>query len=196
MISHSATRIGLLLAGGQSKRMGQDKALLQWKESTLLEHQLSTLRVAIGSDQVYVSGVRPGTNFIPDETPGLGPIEGLRSTLSYLQKNKIGWQSLLVMPLDMPFLPASALKELLSTLGENDFVQFADRELPIALRNTTSAVELLDKLKNEKNHRLRSFQNFLGGLRGHCLPTLNPQIFENLNTQKDYREAISAADIT
>ena len=46
----------LLLAAGESTRMGQLKALLPWRGSTLLEHQLSSLAEAGVSRTVVVLG--------------------------------------------------------------------------------------------------------------------------------------------
>ena len=43
----------LLLAAGESRRMGQLKALLPWKGSTLLAHQISALSGA-GIDRIVV----------------------------------------------------------------------------------------------------------------------------------------------
>ena len=45
--------VALLLAAGESRRMGQLKALLPWRGAPLLSHQVSTLRQA-GADRVVV----------------------------------------------------------------------------------------------------------------------------------------------
>ena len=45
--------IAILLAAGESRRMGQLKALLPWQGSTLLEHQVNALLEG-GADQVVV----------------------------------------------------------------------------------------------------------------------------------------------
>lgn len=45
--------VAILLAAGESSRMGQSKALLPWQGHTLLEHQVGVL-VAGGADRVIV----------------------------------------------------------------------------------------------------------------------------------------------
>ena len=48
-----AATTAILLAAGESRRMGQLKALLQWQGASLLEHQVKTL-LAAGADRVVV----------------------------------------------------------------------------------------------------------------------------------------------
>jgi CTP:molybdopterin cytidylyltransferase MocA len=47
---------GLLLAAGESTRMGTIKALLEWEGTTLLEYQVSQLRAARLGEVVVVLG--------------------------------------------------------------------------------------------------------------------------------------------
>ena len=58
------TLIGLVLAGGQSRRMGQDKALMRYQGSTLIERASSLLKAA-GCDEVLIS--RNAPNFLNDK---------------------------------------------------------------------------------------------------------------------------------
>ena len=53
MGSNSGPTIAILLAAGESRRMGQLKALLPWQGSTLLEHQVNALLEG-GADRVVV----------------------------------------------------------------------------------------------------------------------------------------------
>ena len=48
-----AATTAILLAAGESRRMGQLKALLQWQGASLLQHQVKTL-LAAGVDRVVV----------------------------------------------------------------------------------------------------------------------------------------------
>src|ERR1700712_1952350 len=88
--------IGLILAGGLSSRMGEDKALMQIHGLSMLDHTARVLR-DMGADLVAVSGSRPGG--IPDHWPVAGPVGGMASAARVLPD-----ADLLVVPVDMPRL--------------------------------------------------------------------------------------------
>lgn len=69
---------GIVLAGGLSSRMGQDKALLRWQGRSLLAHMCALLQAA-GAQTLRVSGsypVLPGVESVPDLVPRCGPLGG------------------------------------------------------------------------------------------------------------------------
>ena len=103
---------GLLLAGGESSRMGRDKALLPWAGTTLLEHQLTTLR-STGAREVFISArdadkyAHAGAPIICDEGARCGPLGGLCTALT-----KIGSPLLLVLAIDLPAMSSAFLRAL------------------------------------------------------------------------------------
>jgi len=100
-------RAALVLAGGQSTRMGRDKAMLPWHGRPLLDHMIGLAREA-GIDHVYVGGDRPGYRSIPDLEPGRGPLGGLASAAAMLPDGR-----LLVLAVDMPRLTPGLLRALM-----------------------------------------------------------------------------------
>ena len=103
---------GLLLCGGRSSRMGQDKALLQlsgpFGAESLLQRGLRLLREA-GCGGVWLSGDYPGFAAIPDEPAwyGRGPLAGIASALQRYPEAR--W---LILPVDMPGMDAPLLRAL------------------------------------------------------------------------------------
>jgi molybdopterin-guanine dinucleotide biosynthesis protein A len=103
---------GLLLCGGRSSRMGQDKALLQLSgplgAESLLQRGLRLLREA-GCGGVWLSGVYPGFACIPDHPSwaGRGPLAGIASALQRYPEAR--W---LILPVDMPGMDAPLLRAL------------------------------------------------------------------------------------
>ena len=105
---------GFVLAGGQSSRMGRDKALLQFAGRPLIEHALEIL------DQVGLSAAIAGatpsaraslSSFAPliqDAFPGRGPLSGICAALAATSARYA-----VFLPVDLPFLPPSLLVFLL-----------------------------------------------------------------------------------
>jgi molybdopterin-guanine dinucleotide biosynthesis protein A len=109
--SVSVRAAGFVLAGGQSTRMGQDKALLMLGGEPLVKRALSKLKevcaevaVAGGSEALQRFG-----HVIADKNPGCGPLGGI---VAALEQSSFEWN--LFLPVDAPFVPVSALKALLS----------------------------------------------------------------------------------
>lgn len=100
--------IGIVLAGGKSSRMGQSKALLNYKGKPLLDHMIGLLEQLDLSD-VYVSGDITDYNCIVDEHKYAGPARAIHNVLL-----KIGsYDGVLFIPVDMPFLQPELLRILL-----------------------------------------------------------------------------------
>ena len=76
------TLYSLLLAGGKSSRMGQDKRFLVFQGQTLVERSLALLQNT-GSDQLLISGELAGYKSIPDLLPDSGPLGGLHAALHH-----------------------------------------------------------------------------------------------------------------
>lgn len=101
---------GIILAGGASSRMGQNKAELQLQGTSLLAWQTEKLR-KLGITDILLSGqncpVLPDTRVIPDVYPGRGPLSGLHACLKAAKNS-----SCLVLSVDVPMVPLSALSQL------------------------------------------------------------------------------------
>ena len=96
-----------VLAGGQSKRFGTDKAEAVFRGRTLLKiaidaAQQARMRVLV----VGRHGTQPEVGYLMDDHPGLGPIGGLRTALRHTM------QPLILCGCDMPLLNAQAFQAL------------------------------------------------------------------------------------
>ena len=103
---------GIILAGGKSARMGQDKALLPVDGQPLIEHVAAILRplvneivVVADSPEKYTSSIG---RIVADLLPGAGPVGGILTGLTAL-----GEGSHIVVACDMPKLNARVLQFLL-----------------------------------------------------------------------------------
>lgn len=72
---------GFVLAGGQSRRMGRDKALMEWREETLLDRAVRILSTAAHDVRIVGRGGRGGRAGFEDRIPGQGPLGGVLTAL-------------------------------------------------------------------------------------------------------------------
>jgi molybdopterin-guanine dinucleotide biosynthesis protein A len=102
---------GVVLAGGQSKRMGRDKALLELGGRTLIARVLDKL--ALLCDELIISANErdPYTHLagrvVPDVIPGRGALGGIHAGLAAMRNERA-----VVVACDMPFLNVSFLRFL------------------------------------------------------------------------------------
>jgi molybdopterin-guanine dinucleotide biosynthesis protein A len=104
-------------AGGESSRMGRDKALLPLAGKPLIEHVLS--KVADLGDELIITSNRPeslaylGVKIASDRAPDGGTLQGLRTALAAATHPRV-----LVVACDMPFLNRPLLEYLLDRSRE------------------------------------------------------------------------------
>src|SRR5579862_9486242 len=80
---------GIVLAGGKSARMGQDKACLPYRGTTLLAHVVATVRSVAGpvlvvADVAEKYALPDRMPVVGDLFPGTGPLGGLVTGLSHV----------------------------------------------------------------------------------------------------------------
>jgi len=101
---------GLVLAGGQSKRMGKDKAFLKFQGKTFLRNILESLDkyctqiviVINKKESLYeneIKNLNAEITFVKDKYPYEGPLNGILSSLEFI-KNELVY----ITPCDTPLL--------------------------------------------------------------------------------------------
>jgi len=125
---------GLILAGGMSSRMGQDKALMCRDHRDMfayIDDQLSALKlnnINISRNASQIPRLSP-YKVIADQVIGQGPLGGIHAAAQCIHAD-----GLLIVPIDMPFITSSDLKMLI-TVGrmQRKPVYFDDCYLPLFL---------------------------------------------------------------
>lgn len=122
MTFQSIDCLGVVLAGGLSSRMGQDKSQLSRHK---LSHQNKTTNSSVSSEismldfskqllsdagikNIVVSGDK---HQIPDRIPNSGPVGGIYSVLAHYPEH-LQPKSLLILPVDLPLMTARDLTKL------------------------------------------------------------------------------------
>lgn len=173
--------VGLVLAGGRSSRMGEDKAMLRIDGRSLLERTVRALRDA-GAERVAISGTRAGG--IADRWPGTGPVGGIASAMHALPDGE--W---LVVPVDMPRLGSAVLAPLLAE-SRLAATHWQGHPLPMRLTMDAAAREALDELVTRPGRAcsIAALQARLGAT-ALSLDGLDTRLLVNCNTPDEWREA-------
>ena len=150
----NTTLIGLVLAGGQSRRMGQDKALMRYQGRTLIDNA-SLLLQSASCDKVLISRNAPG--FLNDKIEDAGPLSGVHAVLDALSQsdNHNGNPcELLVLPVDMPQMTPELLRILVSRGREAEKACYVEnRFLPFFLPVAQNTQALLANYLVEQSKR-------------------------------------------
>lgn len=140
----------IILAGGFSSRMGQDKAALPLAGTTFLQYMTDKLR-SIGIEEIIVSGWEDcpiGTTYVPDVHPHRGPLSGIHAGLLAVQN-----PSALVIPVDMPLISEKTLLALAHAHGEKAITVLESEPIPGIFDAKLAPV--CEELMRGQNHSLR-----------------------------------------
>ena len=124
----------VLLAGGESRRMGRDKATIEVDALPLWRRQLQILR-ELNPEEIFVSArtapswLPPKVELLLDEPPSRGPLSGLAQALARMQTTH-----LIALAVDMPFMTSSELQYLCNLVkaGAGVVPVIGDRTEPLA----------------------------------------------------------------
>lgn len=111
----------VLLAGGRSRRMGCDKAMLRLGEQPIV--QVLAMRLHELTNQVFLSANDPpayaflGLHTIPDIYPSRGPLAGLHAAMLQTLRPLV-----LVLACDLPSVPTSLLRHMIECSTGFDIV--------------------------------------------------------------------------
>jgi molybdopterin-guanine dinucleotide biosynthesis protein A len=181
----------VLLAGGESRRMGQDKALLLFRGKPLWQLQLDLLR-KMQPVETFVSARfdpswRPAdVQFISDIAPACGPLGGLASTLA-----KIRTGHLLALAIDMPLMKGEYLHSLCDQIEPECGVlpMIGDRAEPLAAIYPKSAATDLVEALSGSDFSLQLLTRklvTLGKLRFVNVSKDEQKYFRNFNKPEDF----------
>lgn len=118
-VPDTASTLGLVLAGGQARRMGGgDKALLTIGGTTILQRVLDRLHPQCASMVLNANGdparfAMTGLPVVADSVPGFaGPLAGILAGLDWAAAQAPGLAWIVSVPGDCPFLPRDLVKRL------------------------------------------------------------------------------------
>jgi molybdopterin-guanine dinucleotide biosynthesis protein A len=193
--AHSSVRhelTAVLLAGGESRRMGTDKATFVFCGKPLWQVQLETLQ-KLKPKEIYVSARldppwrRDDVLFLADVPPSHGPLSGLGASM-----NRMSTSHLLVLAIDMPWMSNKYLEFLCAQVepGWGVLPQIGDRAEPLAAIYPQEAAFETGKALAGTDFSLQSLTCDLvavGKLRAIPVTQQEEKFFRNLNDLSDLK---------
>ena len=187
---------GLVLAGGESRRMGQDKALLVRDGKSQLAHAVALLSEV--TDRVFVSArteqqhepERSRFEQIVDRYDNMGPIAGILSAMDAYPD--VDW---LVVACDLPNIDASTLHFLIDNqVAEKPFTAFRSSydELPEPLCAVYPAGSR-EIIQSFIADGIACPRKMLIRADTHLLDQPQPTSLDNINTPDDLERSILQA---
>ena len=180
----------VLLTGGESRRMGKDKATLPFRGKPLWRIQLATMR-KLAPAEIFVSARtdpswRPGdVRFVPDVPPSRGPLSGIAASLVRMRT-----AHLLALAIDMPFMSENYLRYLCDHIepGTGVVPTIDGRAEPLAAIYPREADTDFRSALAGTDFSLQTLTSRLvdaGKLREISVTTEEKKLFRNLNELSD-----------
>lgn len=184
-------RSGIILAGGRSSRMGQDKSLLTYGKDSLIGLVVKELELVV--DEIIIVSNQEnkyrfsGTREICDIFPGMGPLGGIHAGLVASR-----YDCSFVTACDLPFFQGPLARFLLEENQGFDVVvpQIGNYLEPLFAAYSKECLPAIEACLQKNIRKVVAFYpfvrvNYVGEnlIRRFCNPE---KVFFNVNTPKDY----------
>jgi len=190
--------LAVVLAGGKSKRFGEDKNQIKLGEKTLLEHVLSKINnkfeeiLIVSSHNLEIKKTENIT-VIPDCLDDFGPLAGVLSSMKWAKENKKHYKWVATFPSDTPFFEISIIEEYKKKININDsslyFIKSNNKRHNIF---GLWSIDLLDVLEDDlKNNNFRKVEDWADkiGVKTIDIEVNEFDPFFNINTKEDFEKA-------
>jgi molybdopterin-guanine dinucleotide biosynthesis protein A len=178
---------GIILSGGQSIRMGTDKALIQINGKTLLENVIEVCKpfcskILISSNHIEHKNF--GFKIIPDEIKNCGPLGGIYSCL---KQSETDW--IFVTSVDTAYVKSEFVSFIISEIGDFDAVvpfHNSGKEPLIAMYHK-NALEEMKKMLDFGNFKMHNLLTSINTkyVNSQFWVERFPKLFRNLNRPDD-----------
>ena len=187
--------LGVILAGGKSKRFGEDKSKVMLNGKTLLEHTLDKIKskfnliLIVSNKKTFKDHIT-----INDCVDGqLGPLVGVLSAMKWIKKNNYNYKWIATFPCDTPFFDISIIDKFTEASMSNDsqlyFVKSEDKRHNIFGLWSINLIEILEKdIIENKYRKVEKWANKIG-VKTIDMSYREMDPFFNINTQEDFVEA-------
>lgn len=192
-IANNIQATAIIMAGGKSRRMGQDKSMLPINGVPAIKHIFDQLKPYF--DQILISSNNivehdfGGVEVVPDEVAGKGPLIGVASALR-VSRNEINF----VIACDIPEVDIAFVRRMVKESSGFDAVVPQTGEChfePLFAIYKKSVLIEIDKAIASKRYRVT---DSLGNCKVKYIDLHGTVQLKNLNTMNDYREFVGDDD--
>lgn len=175
---------GVILAGGRSSRMGQNKALLSLPgrgEKRMLDRMKDVLNQA-GLKNIIVAGAVNGSaqdEGVPDEIPFSGPA----AAMAGIMKRYCRYKKFLFVPVDMPDLDNNALRPLIQSCKGG---YYAGYPLPVMIERSADIPDI------QPGYSVKDLIALLGVPALEFDGDSTSASLKNLNTPQDWQDWLAS----
>ncbi|HIP37728.1 MAG TPA: molybdenum cofactor guanylyltransferase [Crocinitomix sp.] len=182
---------GVILAGGKSSRMGQDKGLLKFNGKSLIQYAIDTLKpitsqiIIIANNYSYNTFNYPVYN---DIIKNKGPVGGIYTALTHSQT-----KTNIILSCDTPFVSTELLKLLLAKHQNYDVTlpKYNHKIHPIVgIYNTSNLSHFKQSLYNNHLKLIEVNQQINTQIVEIDTKHFKQNIFYNINTPTQLKQAI------
>ena len=187
--------LGVVLAGGKSKRFGEDKSKVKLNGKILLEHTLDKIKSKF-DEIIIVTNNKIVTDYttIEDCYEGqLGPLVGVLSAMKWIKINKYSYDWIATFPCDTPFFDVCLIDKFIKASKLNDsllyFAKTEKKRHNIFGLWSLKLIETLEKDIIKNNYRKVEKWANKTGVKTINISYKKIDPFFNINTKEDLAEA-------
>ncbi len=190
--------LGVVLAGGQSKRFGQDKSQVKLGDKILIDYILSEILdqfneiLIISNNDIKFLNSKKVTK-IEDYKKDLGPLGGVLTAMKWIKENNKNYKWISTFPSDTPFFKKKNLHDFIKNINYKDsklfFIKSNDKRHNIfGLWSVELLKRLEDDVMKKGERKVEVWANNVG------VKTINMEFkdndpFFNINTKQDLEKA-------
>ena len=190
--------LGVVLAGGQSKRFGQDKSQVRLGDKILIDFILSEIIdvfneiLIISNNDIKFLNSKKVTK-IDDYKKDLGPLGGVLTAMKWIKQNNKNYKWISTFPSDTPFFKKKNLQDFIKNINYKDsklfFIKSNDKRHNIfGLWSLDLLERLEDDVIKKGERKVEVWANNVG-VKTINMEFKNNDPFFNINTKEDLEKA-------
>lgn len=187
----------VVLAGGKSKRFGENKSQAQLGGKILIDHILSEIiydfkEILIVANEKIEHLPSERIIKIEDYKKNYGPLGGIFSAMKWVKDNNKKYNWIASFPSDTPFFKLNILKKFLNKINEKEselfFIKSNEKRHNIFGLWSLDLIDQLEKDLETGTRKVEKWANNIG-VKIINMPFEKKDPFFNINTKEDLKNA-------